>query len=147
MEVSLNSKGKYAVLLLSSVVVIYALVGGMFNHVSAQDGAYPQLSLFWDVWAKIQSDYVDEPSTSTAMMGAVRGLIEQVDPYGGYLTAKDVAFYKDYDSFKTPGIGVILAKYAGYPMIVSAITGGRPTRQACPWAISLKQSTASRHAR
>ena len=115
MEVSLNSKGKYAVLLLSSVVVIYALVGGMFNHVSAQDGAYPQLSLFWDVWAKIQSDYVDEPSTSTAMMGAVRGLIEQVDPYGGYLTAKDVAFCKDYDSFKTPGIGVILAKYAGYP--------------------------------
>jgi len=120
----LNSKSKYAILLLSSLVVVYALIGGMFNHVSAQDGAYPQLSLFWDVWNKIQSDYVDEPSSNTAMMGAVRGLIEQVDPYGGYLTAKDVAFYKDYDPLKTPGIGVILAKYAGYPMIVSAIPGG-----------------------
>jgi carboxyl-terminal processing protease len=123
-EVFLNSKSKYAVLLLSSVVVIYALVGGMFNRVSAQDGAYPQLSLFWDVWAKIQSDYVDEPSANSAIMGAVRGLIEQVDPNGGYLTAKDVAFYKDFDPLKTPGIGVILTKYAGYPMIVSAIPGG-----------------------
>jgi carboxyl-terminal processing protease len=120
----LNSKSKYALLLLSSVVVIYALVGGMFNHVSAQGGAYPQLSLFWDVWDKIQSDYVDEPAPGAAMMGAVRGLIEQVDPYGGYLTAKDVAFYKDFDPLKTPGIGVILAKYAGYPMIISAIPGG-----------------------
>jgi len=120
----LKSKSKYAVLLLSSVLVVYALVGGMFNRVSAQDGAYPQLSLFWDVWNKIQSDYVDEPVPRSAMMGAVRGLIEQVDPNGGYLTAKDVAFYKDFDPLKTTGIGVILTKYAGYPMVVSAIPGG-----------------------
>jgi carboxyl-terminal processing protease len=120
----LKSKSKYAVLLLSSVLVVYALVGGMFNRVSAQDGAYPQLSLFWDVWNKIQSDYVDEPMPRSAMMGAVRGLIEQVDPNGGYLTAKDVSFYKDFDPLKTTGIGAILTKYAGYPMVVSAIPGG-----------------------
>jgi len=123
---------KYAVLLLSSIVVIYALVGGMFNHVSAQGGAYPQLSLFWDVWDKIQSDYVDEPTPGAAMMGAVRGLIEQVDPYGGYLTAKDVAFYKDYaaNPQKIAGIGATLAKPArlGYPVIISTIPGGSATK-------------------
>lgn len=127
----MNSKSKYAVLLLSSVIVVYAIVGGMFDRVSAQDGAYRQLDLFWEVWAKIRSDYVDEPSMNNALMGAVRGLVEQVDPNGGYLTPKDVAFYKEFNVLKTPGIGVVLGKPPqwGYPVIVSAIPGG-PAEQA-----------------
>jgi carboxyl-terminal processing protease len=35
-----------------------------------------------------------------------------------------VAFYKAYSPYKTPGIGVVLAKRFGYPIIVSAIPGG-----------------------
>src|SRR5206468_12306396 len=51
-------------------------------------------------------------------------------PYGGYLSAKDVAFYKNYDPFKTPGIGVILAKppRLGYPVVISTIHGGPATK-------------------
>ena len=59
-----------------------------------------------------------------AMIGAIRGLLEQVDPYAGYLNAKDVAFYKDFSVEKTPGIGVILTRANGYPTILEAIPGG-----------------------
>ena len=58
------------------------------------------------------------------MLGAIRGLLEQVDPYSGYLNAKDVAFYKDFSVEKTPGIGVILTRANGYPTILEAIPGG-----------------------
>lgn len=120
----MSSKSKYAALLLSSVLVIYAIVGGKFGRVSAQDTSLQQLDVFNQVYAKVKNDYVDQPSMSTAMVGAIRGLLEQVDPYSGYLNAKDVAFYKDFSVEKTPGIGVVLTKANGYPTILEAIPGG-----------------------
>ena len=124
----MNSKSKYGILLISSVLVIYAIIGGMLGRVSAQNGSYQQLSIFTEVLSRIQNDYVDEPNVKSAVDGAIRGLIESIDPYGGYLTPKDVAFYKDYVSnpYKVPGIGAILAKPSklGYPVIISTIAGG-----------------------
>jgi carboxyl-terminal processing protease len=124
----LNSKSKYAILLVSSVLVIYAIIGGMLGRVNAQNGSYQQLSIFTEVLSRIQQDYVDDPNVKNAVDGAIRGLIENVDPYGGYLSPRDVSFYKDYSAnpLKTPGIGVVLAKPArlGYPIIISIIPGG-----------------------
>lgn len=122
----MNSKSKYAILLISSVLVIYAIIGGMLGRVSAQNGSYQQLSIFTEVLGRIQNDYVDDPNMKNAVDGAIRGLVESVDPNGGYLSPKDVAFYKDYNPQKTPGIGVVLAKPTrlGYPVIISVITGG-----------------------
>lgn len=124
----MNSKSKYAILLISSVLVIYAIIGGMLGRVSAQNGSYQQLSIFTEVLSRIQSDYVDEPNLKNAVDGAIRGLVESIDPYGGYLTPKDVTFYKDYSAnpLKIPGIGATLAKppRLGYPVIVAIIPGG-----------------------
>jgi carboxyl-terminal processing protease len=124
----LNSKSKYAILLISSVLVIYAIIGGMLGRVSAQNGSYQQLSIFTEVLSRIQNDYVDDPNMRSAVEGAIRGLVESVDPYGGYLNPKDVSFYKDFvaNPQKIPGIGVVLAKPArlGYPVIISSIPGG-----------------------
>lgn len=124
----MNSKSKYAILLISSVLVIYAIIGGMLGRVSAQNGSYQQLSIFTEVLSRIQSDYVDDPNVKNAVDGAIRGLIENVDPYGGYLSPRDVTFYKDSTANpqKTPGIGAVLAKPSrlGYPIIISTIPGG-----------------------
>ena len=120
----MNSKSKYAILLLSSVLVIYAIIGGMLGRVSAQNGSYQQLSIFMEILNRIQNDYVDEPSIKDAVAGAIRGLLENVDPYAAYLSPKDIAFYKDYNPQKTPGIGAVLSKRFGYPIIVAAIPGG-----------------------
>ena len=120
----MNSKSKYGILLISSVLVIYAIIGGMMGRASAQNGSYQQLSTFMEVLKHIQDDYVDDPSMKDALTGAVRGLIESVDPAGGYLTAKEVAFYKDYNAQKTPGIGAVLVRRGGYPIILSVMPGG-----------------------
>src|SRR5215510_11269443 len=124
----LNSKSKYVILLISSVLVIYAIIGGMLGRVSAQNGSYQQLSIFTEVLSRIQNDYVDEPNIKNAVEGAIRGLVESVDPYGGYLSPKDVAFYRDYTANpqKTGGIGIVFAKppRLGYPVILSTIPGG-----------------------
>ena len=72
-EVPLISKSKYAALLLSSVLVVYAIVGGKFGRVSAQDSSLQQLDVFSQVFARIQNDYVDQPSMNAAITGAIRG--------------------------------------------------------------------------
>jgi len=102
----------------------------MLHRVSAQDGSYRELALFNEVLDKVRNDYVDKPSSDLALTGAIRGLIETIDPEGGYLSAKDVAFYRNFDPLKTPGIGVILGRTrAGYPMILSVLPDG-PAQKA-----------------
>jgi len=100
----------------------------MLGRVSAQNGSYQQLSIFTEVLSRIQNDYVDETNVKNAVEGAIRGLVESIDPYGGYLTPKDVAFYRDYSSNpqKVPGIGAVLAKppRLGYPVILSVLADG-----------------------
>src|SRR5436309_3374498 len=96
----------------------------MMGRVNAQNGSYQQLSIFTEVLRYIQNDYVDEPTLRDALTGAVRGLIESVDQNGVYLTAKEFAFYKDYNPQKTPGIGAIIVRRFGYPVIVSALPTG-----------------------
>jgi len=104
----------------------------MLGRVSAQNGSYQQLTIFTEVLSRLQNDYVDDPNIKSAVDGAIRGLVESVDPYGGYLTPKDVAFYKDYaaNPQKIAGIGATLAKPArlGYPVIISTIPGGSATK-------------------
>jgi carboxyl-terminal processing protease len=124
LEVLLNSRSKYAILLVSSVLVIYAIIGGMMGRVNAQAGSYQQLSIFTEVLRYIQNDYVDDPTMKDALTGAVRGLIESVDQNGGYLTPKELAFYKDYNPQKSVGIGAVLARRYGYPVIISAMPNG-----------------------
>jgi carboxyl-terminal processing protease len=118
----LISKSKYAALLLSSVLVVYAIVGGK-GRVSAQNGTLQQLDVFAQVFQKISDDYVDQPSMNIAIAGAIRGLLEQVDPYSGYLNSQEAAFYKDFSIEKTPGIGVVLGRANGFPTIVSVVPG------------------------
>jgi carboxyl-terminal processing protease len=110
--------------MLSSVLVVYAIVGGKIGRVSAQGSSFQHLDVFSQVYQKIEHDYVDQPTMSNATLGAIRGLLEQVDPYAGYLNPKDLAFYKDFSVEKTPGIGVILTRANGYPTILEAIPGG-----------------------
>jgi carboxyl-terminal processing protease len=100
----------------------------MLGRVSAQDGSYQQLSIFIEVLERIKNDYVDEPALNDAVQGAIRGMVELVDPYGGLLSPQDVAFYKDFALEKTPGIGVVMSRRAGYPVIISSIPGGPAAR-------------------
>jgi carboxyl-terminal processing protease len=105
------------------MLVIYAIVGGSLDRVAAQDSTLQQIDVFSQVYNKILTEYVDQPSATNAIAGAIRGLLSQVDPYGGYLDAKDVAFYKSYSPEKTVGIGVVLGRAQGYPVVIQVLPG------------------------
>jgi carboxyl-terminal processing protease len=120
----LKPRVKYALILVSSFLAAGLLIGGMIGGASAQQSTYPYLSTLQEIMERIQDDYVDEPNLNEVFQGAIRGMVERVDPHGGYLDAETVAFYQTFDPLKAPGIGVVLSKKFDYPVIVASTPGG-----------------------
>ncbi len=121
------AKVKLVVVLLSAMIVLYGLVGGTMKKVSARDGGvYGDLAVFTDVIRRVSEDYVEKPDLQKAMLGAVHGMLEALDPYSSFV---DRATYDRLSQVKgkaTPGL--ILSKRYGYAYIVSVLPGSAAER-------------------
>ena len=120
----MSYRNKFLVIVVSTVLVFYAVVGGLLGR---DDGgeAYEPLSIFNEVLHKIQGVYVEDPNLSKVMHGALLGLLESLDPYSTYLTAEE---YLRYQKTRTSGdgeIGLELSKERslGYIRVIHPIEG------------------------
>lgn len=116
------AKVKLVVVLLSAMIVLYGLVGGTMKKVSAREGGvYGDLAVFTDVIRRVSEDYVEKPDMQKAMLGAVHGMLEALDPYSSFV---DKTTYERLSQIKgkaTPGL--VLSKRYGYAYIVSVLPG------------------------
>ncbi len=85
-----------------------------YGKVSGKDASLPEylknqvnFSLFWEVWNKIQQEYIDRPAGETKLLyGAVAGLVSALeDPYSVFLTPEPAKEFKDDLQGKFEGIG------------------------------------------
>jgi carboxyl-terminal processing protease len=120
-------RGKVSVLVISGMIAIYAVVGGMLSPwTRAQqpiNDATAQLRIFESVLQHIQNDYVDEPNLEKVRNGALRGLVGGLDPYSSYLTPEQV---KDFSANKNDGkvgIGAEFSQVSLYLYVVSVTKG------------------------
>ncbi len=122
----MREKAKLIVLLLSSLIVGYGLVGGILQKVSAGDEAYGDLSVFTRVIDHVRNDYVQEPDMQKALKGALHGMVEALDPFCSFVDKQT------YDELSTRDIGgklgIYLSKRYGYAYIV-AVSEGSPADQ------------------
>jgi len=123
----MSFRGKMSILVLSSVIALYAVVGGFLSPwTRAQqpiNDAGAQIRIFESVLQHIQNDYVDEPNLEKVRFGALRGLVGGLDPYSSYLTADQV---KDFNAAKTTnkvGIGAEFSQVSLYLYVVSVTKG------------------------
>src|SRR5438128_8745677 len=91
----MSFRAKFALILLSAALTLYAVVGGWISTRAQQPANDPnaQLRIFENVLQHIQDDYVDEPNMAKVRAGALRGLAYGLDPYSTYLTAAQVRNY------------------------------------------------------
>jgi carboxyl-terminal processing protease len=121
----MSYRNKFLVILISTVLVFYSVVGGLLGRDGGDGDAYAPLSIFNEVLAKIQGVYVEDPNLSKVMHGALLGLLESLDPYSTYLTAEE---YRRYRKSKTSGdgdIGLELSKERslGYIKVIHPVEG------------------------
>ena len=90
------NRNRFLLISLSTVFVFYAVVGGLLGRAKEREGSYSQLSVFTEVLTKIQNSYVEDPDLTEVMHGALRGLLESLDPYSTYLSPDEYQRYKKH---------------------------------------------------
>lgn len=109
---------------LSCVLVSYVVIGGVLGKSdSSSDKTYRNLGVYSEVLSRIKGDYVTEPNLKKVTSGAIRGLLEALDPYSTYFSAQE---YQEYLQHPDPGpaaVGIFLSKRMGFATVVSVLPG------------------------
>lgn len=124
----MTTRTRVLVLVLTTPLVVFTLVGGLLGQQRTAPGAYPHLRVFDDVVSLIFGSYVEEPNPGTVLDGAMLGLAEGLDPDSSYLDAEQVTLL---DAAKTPDPGFTgLSLTRQYYLRVVASRDGSPAAQA-----------------
>ncbi len=95
-------------------------------------GTNVDFSLFWDVWQRLQSSYIDKADLNVQKMvyGAISGMVNAIgDPYTLFLPPHDNTDFKDNLSGQFDGIGAQLDMKDGN-VIVQTPLKGNPAEKA-----------------
>ncbi|MDX6693651.1 MAG: carboxyl-terminal processing protease [Blastocatellia bacterium] len=126
----MSFRTKFALVVLSATIALYAVVGGWLpTSAQQQNDPGAQLRIFENVLQHIQNDYVDEPNMEKVRAGALRGLAYGLDPYSTYLTAEQVRDYRSSPGKEQAGIGAELSQVSSYLYVIAPVKGS-PADQA-----------------
>ena len=123
----MSNRMRLSLISISCVLIFYIVLGGVLGRSdspsSDNEKAYKDLGVYSEVLDRIKSDYVTEPNLKQVTDGAIRGLLEALDPYSTYLSPPQ---YKDYVDHPEPGpasVGMFLSKRAGFATVISVLPG------------------------
>ncbi|HYK87823.1 MAG TPA: S41 family peptidase [Acidobacteriota bacterium] len=117
-------KGKMLVFFCSALIVVYGVSAAFYGKVVAKDEAYKELSVFMDALKRINDDYVESPDMSKVQEGAMRGLLDALDPYSSFLTKEQFQALEKRRVSGTAGTGMIVSKRADVIYVVSTERDG-----------------------
>ena len=106
----MTSRTRLWVLVISTPVIAFALIGGMLGRVVARDETYQHLRVFQDVVSLVVDNYVEEVDVKEAMRGAMRGLADGLDPESAFLPPDLVKSYESNAPMGAADTGLDLAR-------------------------------------
>lgn len=121
----MSFRTKFALVVLSATIALYAVVGGWIATNAQQPTNDPgsQLRILESVLQHIQNDYVDEPNMDKVRAGALRGLAYGLDPYSTYLTPEQVKEFGASTKSNPAGIGAELSQVSSYLYVIAPVKG------------------------
>jgi carboxyl-terminal processing protease len=124
----MTTRTRIWVLLVSTPVIAFALVGGYLGHAMAKDGTFQHLRVFEDVVSLVVNNYVEEVDVREAMQGALKGLAEGLDPDSAYLTPDMVRAFETNSQGGAGDVGISLLRQ--YYLRVVSTRDGSPAAKA-----------------
>jgi carboxyl-terminal processing protease len=113
---------RLVVLLVSTPLVAFAIVGGLLGKTVSREESYKHLRVFEDVVSLIVTNYVEEVDIDKVMEGAMRGLADGLDPESSYLTPTEVGLLERKVDPEPGDVGLELTRQY-YLRVVSARDG------------------------
>jgi carboxyl-terminal processing protease len=127
-ELSMKSRGRLIVLMISVPILAFAIVGGFMGRAMAQQESYQFLRIFEDVVTLIVNNYVEEVETDKVMKGAMHGLADGLDPDSAYLEVDQVKVFDQADALPSGRTGIELTRQ--YYLRIIAARDGSPAAKA-----------------
>lgn len=92
-----------------------------------KDVLYRPLNLFTEVLTIVKGNYVEKVETKSLLAGAFTGMTEAMDPFSEYVPPQKMVAFEAARAAREKGdqveSGLVLARRAGYPVVVTAVPG------------------------
>lgn len=124
----MTARTRLVILLVSTPLVAFALVGGLLGKASAREESYQALRVFEDVASLIVNNYVEEVDIDRMMDGAMRGLADALDAQSAWLDRSLVAQVEQQTGWPEGDVGVDLTRQ--YYLRIVAARDGSPAARA-----------------
>ena len=121
-HLEMTTKTRLSVLLLSTPVLAFVLVGGLMGKEFAGDQEFQHLRTFHEVLNLVTNNYVEEVKVDRVMEGAMRGLADGLDPDSAYLSPKQVRALESGEALPEGDVGLELTRQY-YLRVISARDG------------------------
>jgi carboxyl-terminal processing protease len=111
------------VLVMVTVFLIGVLIGsGQSQKVSAlSNSMYEDLKVFTDVLSLIQKDYVEETKSKDLVNGAIKGMLETLDPHSSFMPPSMFKEMQEETKGRFEGLGIEITIKDGILTVVSPI--------------------------
>ena len=118
-----NHFNRKLLLLILCISFLGILIGmGKNRKVSAvTDDVYEEIRVFTDVLNHLQKDYVEETESRTLIYGAIKGMLDTLDPHSSFMPPEMYREMQMETKGKFEGLGIVIEKKKGLLTVVSPI--------------------------
>jgi carboxyl-terminal processing protease len=121
-----QGKGMRSLKIISAILLVFILgvtVGlGRFHKVSAlSNPIYEDLKVFTDVLGLLQKEYVEETKSKDVIYGAIKGMLETLDPHSSFLPPNMYKEMQEETKGRFEGLGIEITMKEGVLTVVSPI--------------------------
>jgi carboxyl-terminal processing protease len=113
-------KAKLLIFLCSFLVVLYGASAAFLG----KEEPYKELNVFMDVLHRVRDEYVEVPNMNNVQDGAMKGLIEALDPYCSFLTKEKYDEVQKRRENGKANAGLVLSKRSDVVSVVSCERSG-----------------------
>ena len=71
--------------IVAATLVLLILTGGVQHGTTAIEDTYEKLKVFTEILSLVQANYVDDVNSKELMYGAVKGMLETLDPHSSFM--------------------------------------------------------------
>ena len=104
-----------------TIIILSFTPNDFLNAKNNKQETYKQLSLFGDVFQRVQEQYVEEVSDKKLIEASISGMLQSLDPHSSYLSADDYSEMRVKTKGTFGGLGIEITLENGVVKVVSPI--------------------------
>ena len=121
--VPIRHSGWWKAVLVGATLVLLVVTGGVQHGTTAIEDTYDKLKVFTEILSLVQSNYVDEVKSRELIYGAVKGMLDTLDPHTAFMTPEAFKEMQVETSGSFGGLGIEITVKDRMLTVVAPIDG------------------------